>query len=530
MSSDQIQPQTGAPQIADFDAFAANLPGAVFRYLLRADGSDAIEYMSSACSEIWEINSETLKNDPSPLWAQIVAEDLPEMQTSVLESAKTLLPWRHRWRIVTPSGQKKWLQGYGAPTALPDGGVLFHSFILDVTDQVVIEQELASSREQLFQAQKLDAVGKLTGGIAHDFNNLLAVLLGNLELLSEDPASDVRAACLADCLEAARRGRELNRSLLSFARKASLEPVTLDLNTLVQAMTQLTRRTLPAVIDLDVALEEPLWLATLDRGAVDSALLNLILNAQDAMPSGGKLTIETANVTLPARYLNPRSNSRNSARYVMLAVTDTGGGIARDQLERVTEPFFTTKPAGAGSGLGLSMVQGFVQQSGGALRIYSELGLGTTVKLFFPAAAADALPAPEETTAPATAAPGARILIAEDEPAVRRITAIHLREAGHHVTEASDGDEAYSVFQRRGPFDLVLTDVVMTGQLQGPHLAAALRDSLPDLPVVFMSGYPGEASTHARGVPASDIKLMKPVDRSVLLAAVAEALQGKPPA
>jgi len=512
-----------------FRDLATNIPGAIFRYVIKADGHDEIEYMSPGCLQIWELDSDAIQGDPTQLWGMIDEADLPNMQASVAESAKSLSPWTHRWRITTPSGKRKWLQGRGRCTAMDNGDILFNSLILDISEQVSTQDKLTASQEQLHQAQKLEAMGQLTGGVAHDFNNLLAVVLGNLELLAEAPDSKMRDAFIEDSLHAARRGRDLTRSLLSFARQATLEPEPLELNDVVRDMDRLVRRVISETINLEVSLLGGLWPASVDRASLDSAILNLVINARDAMEGAGRLTIETANVRLDERYITERKEEAKPGRYVMLAVTDTGEGIPPDKIAQVVEPFFTTKAVGAGSGLGLSMVQGFVKQSGGVLRIYSEVGVGTTVKLFFPACDTRPEHIPELERDPQAVDPkGARLLVAEDQPDVRRVIATRLKRTGYQVTTAANGDEALALFNRHGPFDLLLTDVVMPGSMQGGTLARTLRETDPDLPVVFMSGYPGEAAAHGNGLPADAPKLMKPVDADTLVRTIEDTLGKRP--
>lgn len=512
-----------------FRDLASNIPGAIFRYVIKPDGGDEIEYMSPGCLDIWELESDVIQGDPAQLWGMIDEADLPGMQASVAESAQHLATWSRRWRITTPSGKRKWLHGRAQSTALDNGDILFNTLILDISQQVATQQALASSREQLHQAQKLEAIGQLTGGVAHDFNNLLAVVLGNLELLAEDPDSKDREAFIDDSLHAARRGRDLTRSLLSFARRATLEPEPLELNDVVREMDRIVRRVISETISLEVSLLGGLWPVSVDRASLDSAILNLVINARDAMDGAGRLTIETANVRLDERYISDRKEDAKPGRYVMLAVTDTGVGIPPEKITKVVDPFFTTKAVGTGSGLGLSMVQGFVKQSGGVLRIYSEVGVGTTVKLFFPTS--DTRPEQRlefETDLRAVNPKGVRLLVAEDQPDVRRVIATRLKRTGYQVTTAADGDEALATFHRHGPFDLVLTDVVMPGGLQGGKLAHALRETDPDLPVVFMSGYPGEAAAHGNGLPADAPKLMKPVDAETLIRTIDETLAKRP--
>ncbi len=509
-----------------FSDLAANIPGAIFRYLIHPDGRDEIEYMSPGCLHIWEVDADTLRGDPSMLWAMIDEEDLPAMQASVMASAEHLTRWNHRWRITTPSGQFKWLQGQGRASRLADGTTLFNSLILDITDQVATQDALDDSQAQLYQAQKLEAVGQLTGGIAHDFNNLLAVLLGNLELLAENPDADGRQDFLDDSIRAARRGRELTRSLLNFARRAQLNPEPLRLNDVLTESERLFQRVLPEAIELRVSGEPDLSLVSLDRATLDSALLNLVINARDAMKGQGQLSLETTNLTIGPDVLDASPDPIRPGRYVMVAVSDTGSGIAPEHLPQVTDPFFTTKPTGAGTGLGLSMVQGFAKQSGGFMRIYSEPGQGTTtVKLFFPVRdGLPSTPAPDARRTTTMASRDAHILLVEDQDDVRRVMATRLARAGFTVTLAENGVKALEQVKQEPAIDLVLTDLVMPGEIQGDGLVQEIRRLEPQAPVIVMSGYPGDAAAGADQLPDDIPRLMKPVDGDELIAAINQVL------
>ncbi len=389
---------------------------------------------------------------------------------------------------------------------------------MDITERVELENKLNL-------AHKMEAIGSLTGGMAHDFNNLLAVIMGNLELLREEATSARQRELIDAGLGATERGADLTKSMLSFARRAELETEVVKLNALVGETKSWIGRTLPANIDFETKMQDGLWDVDVDPGATENALLNLILNARDAMPDGGKLTLETANIRIHDEHTHDRYEDIEPGRYVMLAVSDTGHGIPEDVMANIYDPFFSTKPPGSGSGMGLSMVQGFVRQSGGAIRVSSKPDVGTTVNLYFRAVSARAdKPSRPTDNALAAAPTGKRILVVEDDPEVLAVLVAGLKKAGYAVTHATTGNEAYEVFQSDPTFDLLLTDIVMPGKLQGTDLARAAREIHPNLPVVFMSGYARKAAVHGNGLHPDDVRLMKPVRMSDLVRALDGAL------
>lgn len=331
-------------------------------------------------------------------------------------------------------------------------------------------------------------------------------------------------------INACNRGATLTRSMLSFARRARLSPVPLDLNAVVRESGNWIRRALPSSISMETSLLAGLWEVELDPVSLESALLNLILNARDAMGGNGRLTIETANMRIDEAYVDSRNEPLPPGRYVMLAVSDTGEGMDEATLARTFEPFFTTKPPGAGSGIGLSMVLGFVRQSGGTVQVYSEPGQGTTFKLYFPTRAAGAAASQIKTVEqaqadkPGTSEEVCRLLLVEDFDDVRVVMARALRDAGYSVVEAASGDAALEIFRADPTFDVVLTDIVMPGEMQGPMLAQAIRKIVPESRIVFMTGYASEAAVHGNGLNPRDIRLMKPVTKAELLGAVQAAL------
>jgi PAS domain S-box-containing protein len=386
----------------------------------------------------------------------------------------------------------------------------------DVTAQRQVE-------EQLRQSQKMEAVGHLTGGMAHDFNNLLTVVLGNLDIALARTEGDTRRA-IENALRAGELGATLIQRLLAFSRRQTLAPRPLDANALILDMEDLLRRTLGEPVEIDLKLATGLWPMLADKGQVESALLNLAVNARDAMPQGGKLTLETANVSIDAAYA-ARNTEVTPGDYVMLAVTDSGVGMTPAVLARAAEPFFTTKDVGKGSGLGLRMIYGFAKQSNGHMKIYSEVGHGTTVRLYLPRPATDA----SETAAPAsatvpTASQGETILAVEDDAGVRSLVVSQLTWLGYTVIEAANGPQALAILETDGRVDLLFTDVVMPGGMTGKVLAEHAMATRPTLKVLFTSGYTENTIVHHGKLDADVHFLAKPYKLESLARKVREAL------
>jgi signal transduction histidine kinase/ActR/RegA family two-component response regulator len=384
-----------------------------------------------------------------------------------------------------------------------------------------LEFEMAYRRRaeaQLVESQKIESLGRLVGGVAHDFNNLLAVIMGNLEILKSQKRDGDEAEMLDDALTASQRGATLTKQLLSFGRKASLRPAITDANTVLTSLDHLMRRVIPATIEVDFVQSEELWPAALDPALLESALLNLAINARDAMPEGGRLTIKTANAQLSDDA--DADTGLPAGDYVEICVSDTGAGMTEEVVSRATEPFFTTKPVGEGSGMGLAMVHGFAQQSGGALYLSSAPGEGTTVRLFFPVAHGAASVEEADSTTPNIHAASEHVLLVEDEDKVRHTLARQLRRIGYTVTEATNGQSALAALEQSHQIDLMLTDIVMPGPLQGPALAQIVRERYCGLPIIFMSGYPREEALQGDGLRDDDVLLTKPVEYDDLLRAL----------
>jgi PAS domain S-box-containing protein len=382
---------------------------------------------------------------------------------------------------------------------------------------------LREAETQLQQAQKMETVGQLTGGVAHDFNNLLTVVIGGLDLALGRVQTEIRPV-IESSLRAAERGAALVRQLLAFSRRQTLVPEALDFNRLVSGMEDLLSRTLGEHIGIEMKPAPELWSAFADKGQVEIALLNLAVNARDAMPDGGKLTIETGNTHLDKDYAI-RNAEVTPGDYVMLAVTDTGIGMPPDVIEHAFEPFFTTKEVGKGSGLGLSMIYGFAKQSGGHLKIYSELGHGTTVRLYLPRLSAEAAPATTALAGPADHPRGGEtILVVEDDADVRRFVVGQLRDLGYRVLEAADGPSAQTILDSDQSIDLLFTDVVMPGGMTGRQLAEGAKQRRPNLKTLYGSGYTENSIVHQGKLDPGVHFLAKPFRRQDLAVKVREAL------
>jgi signal transduction histidine kinase len=394
----------------------------------------------------------------------------------------------------------------------------------EVTARVTAERALKASEEALQRAQKMEAIGNLTGGIAHDFNNLLQVVSGNLQLLAPQVAGNARAERLvSNAQQGAYRGAKLAGQLLAFGRRQPLEPKAVNVGRLVVGMDDLLRRALGEEIEVETSISGGLWNSFADPTQLETALLNLAINGRDAMSGHGKLTIEVANAVLDDAY------SRNHVevkpgQYVVLAVTDTGSGMDASTIERVFEPFFSTKAEGQGTGLGLSMVYGFVKQSEGHVKIYSEIGHGTTVRLYLPRAmASEAFQAPDE---PVEIEQGdATILVVEDDEQVRETSVSLLADLGYRTLCAIDAASALTIVESGAAIDMIFTDVVMPGPVRSTELARRAKERLPMVAILYTSGYTQNAIVHGGRLDPDVDLISKPYTREELGLKVADALK-----
>lgn len=426
--------------------------------------------------------------------------------------------WHEQYRFLRRDGTAAHVADHGFVIRDEEGRVVrMVGGMSDITAQHTLQ-------EQLQQSERLRAVGELTGGVAHDFNNLLTVIIGNAELLDEQLQDQPRLKPLVDLTrQAADRGTELTRRMLAFARRQPLNPHPVNLRQLIEQAEPLLRHTLRADIGIEVIHAAGLWDAHADPSQLENSLINLCLNARDAMPDGGKLTIETANMWMDEEYC-ARQDDVTPGQYVMIAVSDTGHGIDEAIIGRVFDPFFTTKGKGRGTGLGLSMVYGFIKQSGGHIKIYSEAQQGTTVRMYLPRST-DTGPSQKPVVQSSPAGGQEVLLVVEDDPQVRRTVCHQLQALGYTVIEAEDGKEALEQFeQHQNTIDLLFTDVVLPGDMNGKQLADRLRALRPQLPILFTSGYTKNAIVHHGRLDPGVMLLSKPYRRNDLARRLREVL------
>ncbi len=487
--------------------------------LMYADREQRYRYVSKRFEDWYGIGVERILG-------LTVLELVGERNYAILEPyiARALAGEAVEWEaeLSYPTGQGRQVHGWYEPHRGPTGEVEgYFALVEDVTER-------KSTEERLRQAQKLEVVGQLTGGFAHDFNNLLTVVLGSLELAEgSGRLAPAEARLVRNATSAAERGALLTHRLLAFARRQMLQPRAVDVAQLTIAMREALTRAAGTGVSIRVSAESGLWPCHVDPAQLEAALLNLAINAREAMPEGGEFTIHAANVRVDASMA--ADSDLAPGAYVVIDVTDTGRGIPPEILGQVFEPFFTTKDIGEGSGLGLSMVQGFVRQSGGHVRIASEVGKGTSVKLYLPREAEQAKSEPAANPpAPAQSVePRARIVVVEDDPAILSFVVESLTRLGYRVEAAADGRAALDLLDRLGDARLLFCDVVLPGGMDGFEVAAEARRRWPHLAVLLTSGYPERNQERAA---KSDFPLLfKPYRRAALTERVAELLgEAKP--
>ncbi len=431
------------------------------------------------------------------------------------------------YRVVLPDGRLRWLYQLSTILRDPAGKPVRHvATMYDVTERKEAEARRLQLEEQLLQSQKMEAVGRLTGGVAHDFNNLLTVVLGNLELVRDEVDRDPEIAKRIDAAAAAgRRGADLTHRLLAFSRRQPLEPVVVEINERIAELVPLLSRTIGEAIDIRQRLAVRPWPVVIDPSQFDNAIMNLAVNARDAMSGGGELVIATENFVVDEHYADQRAELA-TGNYVRVSVSDTGSGMPPEVVEKAFEPFFTTKGVGKGTGLGLSMVYGFVKQSGGHVSIYSEVGVGTTITMLLPATPENRLRIDPRVAQAATLRGTELVLVVEDDLAVRTVAVSFLQALGYKTLEAGTVADGYETFAAHPDIGLILTDVILPGGEDGAALARRARALRPDVKLLFMSGYTEDVVMHGGRLDPGVVLLHKPFTRSQLAEKVRAVIDG----
>jgi two-component system cell cycle sensor histidine kinase/response regulator CckA len=496
----------------------ASVPGVVYEYVMVRGRPGRFAYVSERIEELTGVTAGELLQDPEALLRVVDPEDREAAGPVFRRASERLEPYAVNFRIRSRPGTVRWLRAIATP--VQEGpALIWHGVIVDITEQRRLEEEL-------LQAQKMESLGRLAGGVAHDFNNLLTLIRGYADVLaSQLGGEDPRLEEVREIRHAADRGASLTRQLLALSRRQKLVAREVDLNELVRDLERMLRRVIGASIEIVTVTGPELGWVRADPGQLEQVLLNLAVNARDAMPRGGTLRLETARVQVPPGALDRSVRGVPAGDYVQLTVSDTGTGMDADVLAKAFEPFFTTKPPGEGTGLGLSTVYGIVQQSGGAITVESSPGQGTVFRLFFPRVSAETPRAEEPSPAAREPLPSrGTVLVVEDEERVRRLTCRILEHYGYGVVEAADGPQALDLLRQNSPrVDALISDVVMPG-MSGPDLAARARTERPDLPVLLLSGFtadelPGDVPQGSR-----QAFLQKPFSPEALATAVGDLL------
>jgi len=487
-------------------------------------------FISEGIVGLIELSPAEIMADVEVVFQRIPTDAMPAMEQSLRNSQESLSPWLHEFSIRTATGGNKWLRGHAVPCRAEDGATCWQGVLVDLTAHKQAEEALRAAHAQVRQMQKMEALGRLAGGIAHDFNNLLTAILSQSELIlmslaDRDPAlrSDVE-----EINKTVLRGAALTRQLLALSRKQALQTKVLNVTKLVTDMAPMLQRVIGEHIEFELRPDPTVSHITADPGQLEQVLLNLAINARDAMPQGGRLTIATADVTLDEFFVQNHPGL-HPGRYVRLTVSDTGIGMDEETQRHLFEPFFTTKEKGKGTGLGLAMVYGIVTQSGGYISCSSESGQGTMFEVYFPGTEERAVAPPEPKAALSAPSTGTEtILLVEDNDQVRTLTRKILRAAGYLVLEAATPTAALSLAESHPePIHLLLTDVVMP-HMNGEELARRMKALRPDTKVIHMSGYTDDAILRNGRLPHGDAFLAKPFTFSTLTETVRAILDGTP--
>ncbi len=515
---DMTEARIAQENLRENERMARNIVETALDAFVQTDESDAILNWNSEAERIfgWPREQVLGKKLIDLVVRESDREDLKQRRDLLLEGPQQDVLRRRRELWVRRRDGTEFKSELSVTALKTSGGMVFNAFFRDLTDKIAAE-------ERIRQSEKMEAVGQLTGGIAHDFNNILTVITGTIEILAQSVGKEPQLAAITKMIdEAAARGADLTGHLLAFARKQPLQPREIDVNALVIDTAKLLRPTLGEHIEVESVFEDEACIAVVDPNQLATAILNLALNARDAMPNGGKLILETASIYLDDTYAS--LHDIRSGRYSLIAVSDTGTGIPAGIIDRVFDPFFTSKGPGKGTGLGLSMVYGFIKQSAGHIKIYSEEGHGTTIKMYLPPGTGGSL-APENQLVADIQGGNETILVVEDDRLVKDYVLAQLHSLGYATLDAANANEALALVKQGRKFDLLFTDVIMPGTMNGRQLADRLLEDCPQLKVLFTSGYTENAIIHHGRLDSGVLLLAKPYRKSDMARMIRRALE-----
>jgi PAS domain S-box-containing protein len=517
---DMTESRLAQETLHESEQLARNIIETALDAFVQTDESARILNWNSQAEKIFGWPREEIlgKDLPSLIFVGADAHEIKAALERFLQSGNAQIPETRREIVVRRRNGEEFSAEMSVTALKTRNGFLFNGFFRDLTDKIAAE-------ERIRQAEKMEAIGQLTGGIAHDFNNILTVITGTIEILAHAVEKEPQLAAITKMIdEAAARGADLTQHLLAFARQQPLQPREIDINTLIVETAKLLRPTLGEQIEIEAMFADEACLATVDPNHLTTAILNLALNSRDAMPNGGKLILETGWADLDENYTGAHDDIR-PGRYALIAVSDTGNGIPASIIDRVFDPFFTSKGLGKGTGLGLSMVYGFVKQSTGHIAIYSEEGKGTTIKMYLPPGNGTSL-APETSVTTVIEGGEETILVVEDDRLVRDHARTQLRSLGYTTLEAANAAEALTVLDASQHIDLLFTDIIMPGAMNGRQLACEIKKRRPSIKVLYTSGYTENTLIHHGRLDTGVLLLAKPYRKSEMARMIRKALGG----
>jgi PAS domain S-box-containing protein len=523
--TERKQAEEKLSQIHDLLSNLAHMvPGTIYQYVLHPDGSSLFPYSSPGMNDIYEVTPEEISEDATPVFGRLHPDDYDHVSNSIQESARTLQTFYCEFRVLLPRQGLRWRWSQAQPERMADGGTLWHGVIIDITALKLAEKEKEKLRSQLLQSQKMEAVGQLAGGMAHDFNNMLGVILGATELAKMEIDEDSTAREeLQTIIEAVMKARELSMKLLTFARRDKVSVAVVEASKIIDNLKGMLIRTIPKSIELKAVVKDKIVIKC-DPNQIHQALINICNNAVDAMPNGGPLVIEAEEVQLPDGICGD-CGQKLDGRYCLIQVTDTGIGMQKEILTRITEPFYTTKGVGKGTGLGLSVTQGIIQSHDGHLHIYSEPGKGTCVKMYLPIAEDSAVHV-DEIADKKPLGGNETILVVDDEVRLLELAGKLLAKNGYKPLLADNGNAAVELYRKhQTEIDCVVLDLMMPG-MDGAEVNRRLKELNPDVKVMYASGFSED------GVAAALLKeknrgfVQKPFEMGVLCQSIRGMIDG----